>query len=212
MGGSTFDRIPIKEQARQIVRDRRGMCALVCLILTVLLALVSSVSAGVLAIVCSGLIQVTQDGFFLRMWRGEDCQTADLFYSLIDAGFWRKVGGMLWMQLQVFVCTLLLIVPGFIRAYSLFLTPYILADCPHVSATKASELSARMMRGHRVELFITQLSFVGWALLSACTCGILYIAHTGPYMSLTYAGIYEELRQIALDEGVITQQELDGEA
>lgn len=212
MDGSTFDRIPIKEQARQIVREHRGACALACLIITVLLALVSSVSAGILAIICSGLFQVAQDGFFLRMWRGEDCQAADLLYSLIDAGFWRKVGGMLWMQLQVFACTLLLIVPGFIRAYSLFLTPYILADCPNVSATKASELSARMMRGHRGELFITQLSFIGWALLSAFTCGILYIAHTGPYMSLTYAGIYEEIRKISLDEGVVTQQELDGEA
>lgn len=98
------------------------------------------------------------------------------------------------------------------RAYSLALTPYILADCPNVSATQASALSARMMYGHRMELFIAQLSFFGWLLLSGLTGGILYVLHVGPYMELTFAGIYEEIRQIALDEGKVSQLELDGAA
>ena len=36
--------------------------------------------------------------------------------------------------------------------------------------------------------------------------------HVGPYMELTFAGIYEEIRQIALDEGKVSQLELDGAA
>ena len=69
-----------------------------------------------------------------------------------------------------------------------------------------------MMYGHRMELFIAQLSFFGWLLLSGLTGGILYVLHVGPYMELTFAGIYEEIRQIALDEGKVSQLELDGAA
>lgn len=163
--GNTFDRIPIKEQARGIVSAQRSVCALACLVLTLLSALLGGLSAGVLMVLVSGLFQVAQSGFFLRLWRGESVGVADMLASMADDGFLRKVGGMLWVQLQVFLYSLLLIVPGLMRAYSLALTPYILADCPNVSATQASALSARMMYGHRMELFIAQLSFFGWLLL-----------------------------------------------
>ncbi len=197
--GNTFDRIPIKEQARGIVSAQRSTCALVCLVLTLLSALLGGLSAGVLMVLVSGLFQVAQSGFFLRLWRGESVGVADMLASMADDGFLRKVGGMLWVQLQVFL-------------YSLLLMPYILADCPNVSATQASALSARMMYGHRMELFIAQLSFFGWLLLSGLTGGILYVLHVGPYMELTFAGIYEEIRQIVLDEGKVSQLELDGAA
>ena len=169
--GNTFDRIPIKEQARGIVSAQRSTCALACLIIALLALLLGGATAGVLAALLSGLLQVAQSGFFLRMWRGESVGVADMLASMADDGFLRKVGGMLWVQLQVFLYSLLLIVPGLMRAYSLALTPYILADCPNVSATQASALSARMMYGHRMELFIAQLSFFGWLLLSGLTGG-----------------------------------------
>ena len=208
--GNTFDRIPIKEQARGIVSAQRSVCALACLVVLLLAALLGGVSAGLLAALLSGLLQVAQSGFFLRLWRGENTGIADMLSSMVDDGFLRKVGGMLWAQLQIFLYSLLLVVPGIMRAYSLALTPYILSDCPRVSATQASALSARMMYGHRMELFIAQLSFMGWLLLSGMTGGILYVLHVGPYMELTFAGIYEEIRQIALDEGTVSQQELEG--
>lgn len=210
--GNTFDRIPIKEQARGIVSAQRSTCALACLVIALLALLLGGATAGVLAALLSGLLQVAQSGFFLRLWRGESVGVADMLASMADDGFLRKVGGMLWVQLQVFLYSLLLIVPGLMRAYSLALTPYILADCPNVSATQASALSARMMYGHRMELFIAQLSFFGWLLFSGLTGGILYVLHVGPYMELTFAGIYEEIRQIALDEGKVSQLELDGAA
>ena len=115
--GNTFDRIPIKEQARGIVSAQRSVCALACLVLTLLSALLGGLSAGVLMVLVSGLFQVAQSGFFLRLWRGESVGVADMLASMADDGFLRKVGGMLWVQLQVFLYSLLLIVPGLMRAY-----------------------------------------------------------------------------------------------
>lgn len=53
-------------------------------------------------VLVSGLFQVAQSGFFLRLWRGESVGVADMLASMADDGFLRKVGGMLWVQLQVF--------------------------------------------------------------------------------------------------------------
>ena len=37
------------------------------------------------------------------------------------------------------------------------------------------------MNGHKMDLFLFDLSFIGWHILSALTCGILYI-YVMPYM------------------------------
>ena len=96
--GNTFDRIPIKEQARGIVSAQRSTCALACLVIALLALLLGGATAGVLAALLSGLLQVAQSGFFLRLWRGESVGVADMLASMADDGFLRKVGGMLWVQ------------------------------------------------------------------------------------------------------------------
>ena len=117
----------------------------------------------------------------------------------------------MWMELKVFLWSLLLVVPGIIKALGCALTPYILAEYPNVPAMEASRLSERMMMGHKTELFITMLSFVGWAILSGLTFGILMIAHVGPYVELTYAGIYDEVKRLALESGAVRPEELEGQ-
>ena len=52
------------------------------------------------------------------------------------------------------------------------------------------------------------LSFIGWAILTGLTFGILAIFWTGPYMQTSFAGLYCELKQNALDNGVVTAEEL----
>ena len=42
---------------------------------------------------------------------------------------------------------------------------------------------------------------------SAFTCGILYLLYVGPYMQLTFGGIYEELKRNALENGVIAPED-----
>ena len=67
-----------------------------------------------------------------------------------------------------------------------------------------------MMRGHRADVFIAQLSFLGWQLLGAMTFGILTVLFVEPYQQISMAGIFEEIKQLALDQGVVSQEELDG--
>ena len=90
------------------------------------------------------------------------------------------------------------------------MSAYILGDCRQVSATDAIRLSKRMMQGHKMELFMLHLSFIGWYLLSVLTAGILIIFYVGPYHHMTIAGYYALRKEQALADGTITAEELSG--
>jgi len=124
--------------------------------------------------------------------------------------FGRKLGGWLWMALFTFLWSLLLIIPGIIKGFSYAMTPFILSDCPNVKAKDALKLSMRIMAGHKGELFVFYLSFIGWGILTVLTFGILGVFYVSPYMSSSEAVWYLEAREDALRRGVITMGQLEG--
>ncbi|WP_214878499.1 DUF975 family protein [Exiguobacterium sp. ERU653] len=89
--------------------------------------------------------------------------------------------------------TLLLVVPGIIKAFSYSLTPYILRDQPELSALESITESRRLMDGHKMEAFMLFLSFFGWFLVGLLTLGIGFF-FIGPYFSTTYATFYDSIR------------------
>jgi len=50
-----------------------------------------------------------------------------------------------------------------------------------------------MMKGHKWELFVLELSFIGWALLCVLTLFIGYLWLV-PYMQMTITKFYEKIR------------------
>lgn len=207
----TFDRAAIKQEAKNVFNRNRSICVSMMLLLVLATAVITAVSAGFLGLLLSGVITVTGTFFFIKCWRDTPVAVSAAVSETFDSGFLRKMGGMLWMDLQIFLWSLLLIVPGIVKAYGTILTPYILADCPNVQAMDACRISERMMRGHRMDYFVLDLSFLGWELLSALTLGILHVLYVGPYLELTKAGVYEELKNLALESGAVTQEQLDGQ-
>lgn len=90
--------------------------------------------------------------------------------------------------------TLLLIVPGIIKSYSYRMVPYIIADEPELSPTETITRSRQMMDGHKWHTFCYDLSFIGWALLTILTCGLVGLFWFGPYKNNSDAALYLELR------------------
>ena len=154
-------------------------------------------------------LMVNIEGIYIKIFNREHANSSELF-SNFSVNYLRKVGGMLWMSLFVFLWTLLLVIPGIIKSLAYCMTPLILADCPEVTARDALKLSIRMTKGHKMDLFILGLSFIGWLILSMLTLGILYIVYVGPYVYTTYAGYYVELRDKAIANGTIDRAELYG--
>jgi len=106
----------------------------------------------------------------------------------------RSVWGMFLVGFFTSLWSLLLIVPGIIKFYAYAMTPYILIDNPELSANQAINLSCKMMKGHKFDLFFLQLSFIGWGVLSVLTGGIglLWLM---PYMMSTQAAFYQDIKK-----------------
>lgn len=151
---------------------------------------------------------VGQSYFNLSIYRS---QQGDLGQSL-GVGFndfGRSIGGILWMWLFIWLWSLLLLIPGIIKAIAYSMTPYILADSKNVSATEALKLSMRMTYGYKGAIFVMGLSFLGWGILTTLTGGILAIFFTGPYVNTSFAGMYHELKMNAIAKGTIRPEELE---
>ena len=118
----------------------------------------------------------------------------NLVSNLFDfSNYWKKIGGMLLMGILIGLWTLLLVVPGIIKAYAYAMTPYILDENPELSPSEAIHRSRMMMKGHKFDLFWLHLSFIGWILLGILTAGIGYL-WLEPYIYTAQAAFYEEVK------------------
>lgn len=88
---------------------------------------------------------------------------------------------------------LLLIVPGIIAAYSYSMIYLVLAEHPELSAMEAIKESKRIMKGHRFELFVLQLSFIWWYLLILVTFGLAAI-YVSPYIAMAETNFYNKIK------------------
>lgn len=99
--------------------------------------------------------------------------------------------------------TLLFIVPGIIKHYEYLMIPYILSENPGMSREEAFLISKKMMMGQKWEVFVLDLSFIGWWILGAITCGIVGVFYVEPYRQATMAELYAYNRAMAYQNGYI---------
>jgi uncharacterized membrane protein len=104
---------------------------------------------------------------------------------------------MIIILLGIGVVTLLIGI--FILNYAYRMVPYIIQEYPELTPREALKLSREMMRGHKWNLFVLDLTFIGWILLTVLTLGIGGLWLT-PYMQTTVAHYYEDLKQATIVE------------
>lgn len=142
----------------------------------------------------------------------EKVPLSELFCFYRDGHFLGAVGTQILMSLYVWLWSFLLVIPGIIKSYSYSQTMFIKAENPNISASRAIELSKIMMEGHKMDMFVLHLSFLGWVLLSSITYHILGIVYVFPYFYAALAFAYEEIKADAASRGVINIEEITGES
>jgi hypothetical protein len=118
--------------------------------------------------------------------------------NVLFSGFrrkqWLRVSAcILWRNLIVICWGLLLIVPGVIKSYEYKFVPYILEGHPLMSAADVMKTSSNMTKGHKMELFKLDLSFIGWFLLQIVTLNFVGFFYAGPYFYQTQALAYQNI-------------------
>ncbi len=142
---------------------------------------------------------------FFQKSRGVPTPVTEIFVPLKK--FAHIAGAMLLMGIKVYLWSLLLFIPGIIKAYEYSMLPYVLAENPEMSTKRAFQISKSMTKGHKWDLFVLGLSFILWQIGASFTCGLLYI-YLYPYMQATYAEAYYKLKAEAVARGEVSLMEL----
>ena len=130
---------------------------------------------------------------------------SSLFSAFTNGNFFNIVKNIFVTNLIIFLWSLL-IFPGIYFSYAYYLVPYICAENPGISASEARRISKLMTDGYKFDIWILELSFIGWELLAAITLvgGFFLI----PYKQATYAELYIKLRDEAIAKGKISPEEV----
>lgn len=127
-----------------------------------------------------------------------------------NGAYLRNVVTIFLRDLYILLWTLCLIIPGIVKSYEYKLIPFILAENPEISRQRAFEISKKIMNGQKLDAFVLDLSFIGWEILSGITLGIVGVLYVNPYESTTWAEFYKVNREMAIESGIATREELPG--
>ena len=158
---------------------------------TVLLPLASLAGPlGIVSFILGGTVELGYAKFLLKQYDRKQLQFSDLFsqFERFGTGFAQKFLRTLFIVLW----SLLFIIPGIVKGLSYAMTPFILEEHPEMTASQAIKASMQLMDGHKMDLFILGLSFIGWSLLACLTMGIGFL-FLNPYMNAAYAAFYRDI-------------------
>lgn len=145
--------------------------------------------------------------FFLHCSEIKKGSLDDLTYEFGN-GRWKNIlRTMIYKDVLNFLWYLLLIIPGVIKHYSYAMVPYLLAENPGLPYKRAVQLSIKMTEGYRLDMFMLDLSFVGWYVLSVITLGI-GLFFVNPYIEATRVQMYYFLKKQAIKKHYLKEQEL----
>lgn len=137
------------------------------------------------------VVEVGQSRFFLDGFKG-DVDVGKILSGFNAEEYKPIVRAQLRAEVQLFLWTLLFIIPGIIKTYAYRYVPYVLAEDPTLSSKEAIAESISLTNGHKWDIFVLDLSFIWWNMLAFFTFGIsnLFVA---PYKVATNAVLYKVL-------------------
>lgn len=220
-----FDRIRIKENAKTHYQNNKWQNVLVILINVLiaggvqvivrvsseeafLMMFMSLVSIAV-TILLTNIVAMGSATWFHRSIKTEGLKMEEMFWTFKE-DYGGNVLMMFLISLYTALWSMLFVVPGIVKGYSYSLAMYIKSENPQISASQAIELSKKMTNGRKMDLFVLDLSFIGWFMLSGITFNILGILYVLPYYQAAKAFAYEEIKEEALANQTVSEAELYG--
>ncbi len=193
-----MDRGYIKELSREQIKGKIGILFIINLVMavfsyfgTVFLSFVPFVGGIAATALITAPLTLGSIIVYLKVANSQELHIKDLFEGYYD--LWSAFKVQFLASLFVILWSLLFIIPGIIKGFSYSMAPYILAENKGMSALEAISKSKEMMKGHKMEYFILELSFLGWFILTTITFGIVGI-WVIPYHETTFANFYKQLK------------------
>lgn len=189
-----MDRAELKAMAKEQIKGHIFILFLITLVVVIVSALAASIPVvgGIASVlIVNPVFSISVVIIYLNLTQYMTPEIGELFAHFNK--FWAAFKVTFFTGLFTALWSLLFVIPGIIKAYAYSMAMYILAENPEIGALEAISRSKAMMNGHKMELFVLHLSFVGWYLLCAVTFGIASI-WVIPYVSATTANFYNSIK------------------
>ncbi|NCC43693.1 MAG: DUF975 family protein, partial [Clostridia bacterium] len=124
------------------------------------------------------------------------------FAFLLRVKKWLKACCTMFLQFVLYALWCCTIVGAAVKRYSYYMVPYITAENPDISPVKVITLSRKMMKGHKWECFVFELSYLGWEILNVVTFGLSGIFYSNPYKIAAFSEYYAQIRSQAIDNKI----------
>ena len=138
------------------------------------------------------ILEVGGRKYFIELSQGHS-EISYLLKYFNKKYYLNLIAALLFRALYIFLWSLLLIIPGIIKMYEYRFVPYIMAENPELEHNRALNLSREMTRGQKMDIFVLDLSFLGWFILGALFFGI-GILFVQPYYDAVNAELYQKLK------------------
>ena len=144
----------------------------------------------VVSMILGGVLEYGSARYNLNLIDRHPAEISDLFTGIprfADALVMHLVRNVL-----ILLGFCLLIVPGVMLTYGFAMAPYILAEDDSCTGLDALKRSWELMKGNKVDLFVLEISFIGWSILASFTAGLGYLL-LNPYTAAARASFYRDL-------------------
>ena len=196
-----MNRAELKATAKNQISGKIG----ILFVITLIIALISGVAGAVLSFIPGGSIITTiiitpaftlsMTRVYLNVIKGVQPKVGDAFTGFDD--FWAAFKVTFLTGLFTYLWSLLFVIPGIVKGLSYSMSTFILAENKGKAALECINESKAMTAGHKMDLFVLGLSFIGWGFVCVITLGIASI-WVVPYMEATYANVYNSLKPVAV--------------
>ncbi len=131
------------------------------------------------------------------------------YLFIFRAKSWMSVALSLTLMTIFDVISIATIVGFPIVYYGLFMVPFVVAENPKIKPWQAIKLSWNISKGYKMDLFINDLTMIGWRILSVITLGLSDLFFCNPYKLAVHSEFYTAIRKNAIENNVQGSQMLN---
>ena len=142
---------------------------------------------------------------WILLWTMLFVVSLTIVFSIMAVIFSSDVLGA--MEIFGPIIFLISLVPALIKTLSYSQTFFLVAEYQNLSIPNALRTSMTITKGHKTDVFLADLSFIGWFILSFLTFGIAGLWIT-PYYRMTMTNVYHALLKEALEKEILKPEDL----
>lgn len=192
-----MNRIELKAKAKAQLGNQIFSNTWLISVVVVLIASAVMGISSVVSLLLIGIVSVGITAFFKTLAREGKASIESTFSPITKDIGDTILLGILYMVFVALWC-LLFVIPGIVKAYAYSMAFYLKTEYPDWDWRRCLNESEKLTNGHKMELFILDLSFIGWYIVGSLAFGVgtLWVSS---YHQLVRINYYEELTAVSVN-------------